>query len=466
MSWSIEPVRAFLLPGDAEADEGFRQEILRVANGGLRQIGLATIGATVFITLARLVVSPEPETLRLRLMTSLMMCVLGLLCVALARLPKLYEYGRRLAILAGWTIGALMIWSALHLFEFKPAAEDFIPGQITLIMLIGIGSTPLKPAHSFGFGAGLTIIYSLLAWEADRTYAPGHGPEPTYLLFITLLTLLGTVLSGSLYEQRRAAYQAWLQAIQSGQELRDTQARLAQSESAASTARLAAALSHELNNPLGALVSSIDTLLLLSGRICGAPAEDQTRLMKLQGDLRKSIRTSADRLKETAARLARFTNLDRAERQYVDLNLLLKDVIALVEPALKSGQRMETDFHDLPQVACHPHHLSGAFFDLLSNAVGALPENGKGGKVMLTTRRDSRGVLVLIEDSGHGLDSQSLAHIFDPSFRESGGRMAAGNWSMFNARQVVREHRGDIRIASEPGQGTRISVVLPEGSIT
>jgi signal transduction histidine kinase len=75
-------------------------------------------------------------------------------------------------------------------------------------------------------------------------------------------------------------------------------------------------------------------------------------------------------------------------------------------------------------------------------------------------------VLVLIEDSGHGMDSQSLAHIFDPSFRESGGRMAAGNWSMFNARQVVREHRGDIRIASEPGQGTRISVVLPEGSIT
>jgi signal transduction histidine kinase len=51
--------------------------------------------------------------------------------------------------------------------------------------------------------------------------------------------------------------------------------------------------------------------------------------------------------------------------------------------------------------------------------------------------------------------------IFDPGFRVAEGRVATGNWSMFSSRQIVREHGGEIRIASAEGQGTRVTVTLP-----
>ncbi|MBI3471043.1 MAG: PAS domain-containing sensor histidine kinase, partial [Candidatus Solibacter usitatus] len=49
----------------------------------------------------------------------------------------------------------------------------------------------------------------------------------------------------------------------------------------------------------------------------------------------------------------------------------------------------------------------------------------------------------------------------DPGFKVSAGRMASGNWSLFHARQVVREQGGEIQIQSEQGKGTTVSVVLP-----
>jgi signal transduction histidine kinase len=78
-------------------------------------------------------------------------------------------------------------------------------------------------------------------------------------------------------------------------------------------------------------------------------------------------------------------------------------------------------------------------------------------------------VEVRIRDSGRGMDRQSLKTVFDPGFKVAGEQVSTGNWSMFNARQIIAEHGGAIRVESEPGQGTTVTITLPiretEGSL-
>jgi signal transduction histidine kinase len=285
----------------------------------------------------------------------------------------------------------------------------------------------------------------VLARRAGEVYVP----DGSYLLFIVMLTLLCTGITAVVYRQRHANY-----------ELRQIQARVLLAENATSLARLAAALSHELNNPMGALLSGIDTLLLLTTRqaTC-ATAQEQTRLVILQADLRKSIQQSAARLKKLVARMQRFTNLDQAEVQSVDLNELLTDVAALLEPQLPPATKLALDLRPLEAVVCRPQQISAVFSNLLTNAAQAV--NGEGGRIVVSTRQKAREIEIEFRDNGHGVDKKHLDDIFEPSLEAKGSRVRSGNWSMFTSRQIIREHGGEIRIDSGQGKGTTVWVTLP-----
>jgi len=252
--------------------------------------------------------------------------------------------------------------------------------------------------------------------------------------------------------------------VKASDNLRQAEARNLLAQNAASVGRLAAALSHELNSPVGALVSGVDTLLLLAARqatACEAVTPQQQRLILLQNDLRLSIRESTDRLRQIVTRMQRFTNLDKAEVQAANLNELLSDVAALLEPGWKDRATVDLDLQPLPELVCRPQQLSAVFSSLLGNAVEAT--DGGDGRVRIATRQENSHIEVAIEDNGHGLSPEEAEVIFDPGFKVSGGRVASGNWSMFSSRQIIREHGGEITIASSPGHGTRVSVMFPIG---
>ncbi|MGH9627729.1 MAG: sensor histidine kinase, partial [Bryobacteraceae bacterium] len=204
--------------------------------------------------------------------------------------------------------------------------------------------------------------------------------------------------------------------------------------------------------------SGVDTLLLLAGRQATSPPEEQQRLVLLQADLRKSIKASTDRLKEIVARMQRFTNLDKAEIQAANLNEIVRDVASLLESRFKGKATLEMDLQPVPQLVCRPQQLSAVFSNLLGNAIEALNGNGR---VVVSTRRRESMVEVSIQDNGRGVEQKDLDTIFDPGFKVTGGRVSTGNWSMFSSRQIVREHGGDINVASKPGEGTCVRVMLP-----
>ncbi len=240
----------------------------------------------------------------------------------------------------------------------------------------------------------------------------------------------------------------------------ELQRRVLISENVASLGRLAAALSHEFNTPLGALKSAVDTLVLAAARQGSAPPEEQSRLESVQADLKKSLDASLARMEEVISRIQRFTGLDRAEMQAVDLNELLGDVVALAEAP--GGVEVELASGTVPPVFCHRQSLSAAFSSLLRYAMEACQQRADGDRrIQLSIGSRGETVEVRIEDNGGGIPPDELARLFDPGFQIAEGRVSTGNWSLFTARQVIQEQGGEIRVSSEIGRGTTFLVTLP-----
>ena len=162
-------------------------------------------------------------------------------------------------------------------------------------------------------------------------------------------------------------------------------------------------------------------------------------------------------------RLQRFTNLDRAQVQSVNLHELLSDVIALSD-AQSADRPVAVEFADdnLPAVICRPQQLNSVFSSLLKNALEACRQSSdRPGRIRISTFVRGGMIEVRIEDNGPGIRLEELTHIFEPGLRVEHERVAAGNWSLFTSRQIVREQGGDIRISSTLGEGTTVIVSLP-----
>ncbi|MEE9264600.1 MAG: ATP-binding protein, partial [Vicinamibacteria bacterium] len=117
--------------------------------------------------------------------------------------------------------------------------------------------------------------------------------------------------------------------------------------------------------------------------------------------------------------------------------------------------------NELPLVHCHRQSLSASFSSLLRYASEACRENEGVGKVAVSTEAPSERIEVRIQNNGNGLAPDEVGRLFDPAFQIADGRISAGNWSLFTARQVIQELGGEIRVVSDLGKGTTFVVTLP-----
>lgn len=441
----------------AERDEGFRQEIVRQSVRGLAVAGGVHIAVSIFLEVARFGMAPDPLILPMRLAECAVMIGIGLCLLLLSQQPRVAPYARGIGLASALVTAMVLMWFSLSLCAVAASADDFIPGQITLILLVGISAYPVRPLQTLGLGFCMLAGYIVSARTAERLAIPQAELQPTFVLFILMLTLLSTALTAIVYAERSQSYFRYQQALKAEREVKDTQRQMLLSENAASLGRLAAALSHELNSPIGALSSAVDTLLLLSARQSSKPM-DQQRFLILLNDLRKTIQDSASRLSTIVSRMQRISNLDRSEVQRVSVNELITDVVQLCGSKAEQKAQIEMQLGEVPPMICKPHQLSAVFRNLLNNSMDAL--NGSG-RIRIVTQTSGKNIAVEITDNGTGMDETQLKGLFDPEFRVADGRVGTGNWSMFSSRQVVREHGGDIEVESTRGAGTRVMVSFP-----
>jgi signal transduction histidine kinase len=422
-------IHDWVLPGSLEKDEGFRQEILSASYRGARVVAAAE-AVTAIVGLAGM--TPRPTALVLLLFAALTLGVSSLLVA--------YPYNRLIAGTSACAASAIAVRSMLH-----GVSADYALGTATFLILAAVTAVPLLPAQCLSIGI--------------MVYLAGIGCG--HLLFFGMLALAATSISATLYAQRRMYYRLYLDTLQTSADLRDVQSQVMRAENSNTMVRLTAALAHELSSPIGALSSGIETLLAVSARQAQAPPEGQQRLLGLQAELRRSLQDSLERLRKIVNRIQRLTNLDEAVTQQANLNDLVHDAVGLMKSQSPEGTRFELDLGPLPDVTCRPQRLTAVLCTLLSNSIHAL--DGDGRIAVSTVVRDSL-LELKVEDNGRGIPAEQLAHIFDPRFQVTDGRVSTGNWSLFTSRQYVKEHGGDIRIQSREGEGTTVCLTLPSTS--
>ena len=223
--------------------------------------------------------------------------------------------------------------------------------------------------------------------------------------------------------------------------------------------RLAAALSHELNTPSAALSSSLNTMLLARGKWRARP-DDNERFEAAFDDAARTAMQATTRLKEIVERTKRLTNLDRAEKQVVDMNAFLSDVVALSHEQILARADVKLDLEPLPPISCRPQQMAFVLTNLLQNAATASKPKGR---IHIRSFAHESGAWIEVQDEGPGISAERLSRLFEPEFTVNGGRVEAGNWSLYMARGIVADHGGRLQVESTEGQGTTARMMLPIG---
>ncbi|MFB3826720.1 MAG: cache domain-containing protein [Bryobacteraceae bacterium] len=223
--------------------------------------------------------------------------------------------------------------------------------------------------------------------------------------------------------------------------------RVAESERLASVGKLAAGVAHEINNPLGAILSL--TALTLEDKPQGDPDRE---------NLEEVVRQS-QRCRNIVRGLLEFSRQSNPNPERVDLNRIVQDTLGLLsKQALFLNVNVEEECApDLPPVMADRSQMQQVFMNILINAVQAMEEKGT---VRIATRSAAGGVEVSISDTGCGIPPEKIGRVFDPFFT-SKSRGEGTGLGLSIAYGIVTKHGGDISVESEPGKGSTFTVRLP-----
>jgi len=225
------------------------------------------------------------------------------------------------------------------------------------------------------------------------------------------------------------------------------------SDKMASVGLLAAGVAHEVNTPLTGISSF--TQMLLNG---ADPDDPRTRMLeKIE---QQTFR--AAKIVNGLLNLARSSVSNTEETAPVDINAVIGDVLALLEPQLVASKiKVRRDLCPSPAlVAGLEHKLQQVFLNLFLNARDAMP---KGGWLSVGTRIENRHVIAEVADTGSGIPSEHLSRIYDPFFTTKLIGKGTG-LGLSITYGIVREHEGTLTCQSAIGQGTRFTVSLPEST--
>jgi signal transduction histidine kinase len=309
-------------------------------------------------------------------------------------------------------------------------------------------------ALRFGQRGAITTAFTVSVIAVWGT-ALGHGPFVRPALHESLIALqafMGVaaatflVLGASISERRRAE-----------EEMRLAHARAEDANRA--KAEFMAVMSHELRTPLNAISGYVDLLSLgVDGALTDKQHSSLTRIQLNQQHLLSLIDDVLSFAKIEAGRLS------------VDVRrVLVHDVVvsleALVRPELQKKDLVFScePCDDLLSVRADPEKLRQILLNFLANAIKFTPQ---GGRINVGADHREKFVRLWVSDTGIGIPSDQIAHVFEPFFQVEQGttrRYPGIGLGLAIARDLAHVMDGELRLESTAGTGTTISLLLPVG---
>lgn len=276
-------------------------------------------------------------------------------------------------------------------------------------------------------------------------------------------TVRNAVEKQRLLEANRCYCQNLEQALQ---ELKQSQGERIQAEKMAALGRLVAGIAHEVNSPLGALASAIDTFGRAYARMRellqqeGLPAQTMLKAGTFSATLEDTLRVAQEacqRMDSLVKTMRRFANLDQAPLRMARIQDCIESALALLNHKLTGRIGVARDFEESPEIECYPMELNQVFTCLLLNSIEAM--DGAGGiHVRIWMSKDE--LCVKLTDTGRGIAGRDLDKIFDPGFTTKGVGVGTG-MGLPTCKRIIEKHRGRISVASELGAGTSVTLCLP-----
>ncbi len=238
------------------------------------------------------------------------------------------------------------------------------------------------------------------------------------------------------------------------QEWQAMSSRLEEAEHLASLGRVAAAVGHEINNPLAFVVLNLDQTLAELRALGGDALAEATAMLE-------TCQTGLERIRRTVGNLQRLSRSDDEVRDSVDVAKALDQAIAMAWNQIRHRARFVTRIDEIPPIQGNVAALEQVFLNLLVNAVQAIPEGkAEQNEIRITAQASGDEVLVEIRDTGAGIAPDLQARVFEPFFTTKAAGIGTG-LGLFISRQTVTDHGGRIEIESEVDKGTAFRVFLP-----
>jgi signal transduction histidine kinase len=176
-------------------------------------------------------------------------------------------------------------------------------------------------------------------------------------------------------------------------------------------------------------------------------------------ELLREIEGGSARISELVGAIKRYTHMDKATSKKVDVHAGLNSTLIMLGHKLKKGDvEVVRDFEkDLPLVCGHAGELNQVWTNLIDNAIDAVDGQGR---ITLRTASEDGMVLVEVCDDGPGIPDEVRGRIFEPFYTTKDVGKGTGLGLDISYRVVVEDHKGDIRVLSEPSD-TRFQVRLP-----
>ncbi len=300
--------------------------------------------------------------------------------------------------------------------------------------------------------------------------------------FDGIVVLLRDVSEHKRSEQELLRHNAELTAL--NQELTQAHEQLVQSEKLASIGLLAAGVAHEINNPVGFVMSNIGTLdrylrdlfALIERYRQSEPAltdpAARADLERLRGEieidylkddipaLMKETLDGINRVRKIVQDLKNFSRVDaQHEWQMADLREGIESTLNVVNNEIKYKADVVKEYGPIPLVQCLPSEINQVVMNLLVNASHAM-RGDERGRITIRTGSSEQEAWIEVEDTGAGIAAENLTRIFDPFFTTKPVGKGTG-LGLSLSYGIVKKHHGSIDVRSEIGRGTCFRVTLP-----